>query len=229
MAPSATITEGNTNIPQNLNISDSGTVEVGKPFDTERFGELGITEMYFNGKYFWVVPSFPIEHSQPRRVHDQLGRGQTTECRVMPFEVPFEVGTSSSKMDTSDPTELVEALLDLYSVRRIAEEEGGTVPEEDAMPRAERVLRAMYQAAQRPYSIYPMPDGDISIDAHGPPGTKVVVVCDPDGGARCHTYISGAIDGREYDDSSVIPDPFIRQALARTQGQTQDLPTTASS
>ena len=126
-------------------------------------------------------------------------------------------GTSSRKMETSDPPDLEEALRDLYSVRRVAEEDGSVIPEEDALLGAERVLRAMYRTAPRPYAVYPMPDGDIAIDAHSPKGTKMVVMCDPDGSARCLVYINEEFDQREYDDASVIPDRFIREALKKTQ------------
>jgi hypothetical protein len=128
-------------------------------------------------------------------------------------------------MDASDPPDLVEALLDLYGVRRVAEENGGVLPEADALPGAERILRAMYRTAPRPYAVYPMPDGDIAIDAHSPQGTKVVVMCDPDGSARCLVYIDEEFDRREYHDPSVIPDSFIREVLNKTQAT----PATSSS
>ena len=128
-------------------------------------------------------------------------------------------------MDASDPPDLVEALLDLYGVRRVAEENGGVLPEADALPGAERILRAMYRTAPRPYAVYPMPDGDIAIDAHSPQGTKVVVMCDPDGSARCLVYIDEEFDRREYHDPSVIPDSFIREVLNKTQAA----PATSSS
>ena len=128
-------------------------------------------------------------------------------------------------MDASDPPDLVEALLDLYGVRRVAEENGGVLPEADALPGAERILRAMYRTAPRPYAVYPMPDGDIAIDAHSPRGTKVVVMCDPDGSARCLVYIDEEFDRREYHDPSVIPDSFIREVLNKTQAT----PATSSS
>ena len=119
--------------------------------------------------------------------------------------------------DASEPRDLMEALLDLYSAPKVAEEEGDVVPEEHALNNAERVLRAVYRAAPRPYSVYPMSDGDIAIDAHTPQGTKVIVMCDPDGSARCLVHIDGEFTQRNYDDLSIIPDRFIMDALERTQ------------
>ena len=121
------------------------------------------------------------------------------------------------KIDASDPPELIEALLDLYDAPRIAEEDGDIVPDRDTLIRAERILRAMYRTDPRPYSVYPMPDGDIAIDAHSPQGSKVVMMCDPNGGVRCLAYINGEFHSREYDDPGVIPDSFVRDALQKTQ------------
>ena len=127
------------------------------------------------------------------------------------------VDVLKANTDASEPPDLVEALLDLYDARKVAEEEGDVIPGEHALQNAERVLRAVYRAAPRPYSIYPMPDGDIAIDAHSPQGTKVIVMCDPDGSARCLVHIDGEFSQRNYDDPSIIPDHFIMDALERTQ------------
>lgn len=121
------------------------------------------------------------------------------------------------KIDASDPPDLTEALLDLYDAPRVAEEDGDIAPDRDTLLRAEDILRAMYRTDPRPYSVYPMPDGDIAIDAHSPQGSKVVVMCDPNGGVRCLAYINGEFDSREYDDPSVIPDLFVRDALNKTR------------
>ena len=127
------------------------------------------------------------------------------------------VDVLKANTDASDPPDLVDALLDLYGAPKEAEEEGDVVPEKHAIENAERVLRAVYRAAPRPYSVYPMSDGDIAIDAHTPDGTKVVVMCDPNGSARCLVHIDGEFSQQNYDDPSIIPDRFIMDALERTQ------------
>ena len=104
------------------------------------------------------------------------------------------------KIDASDPPDLAEALLDLYDAPRIAEEDGDVVPDRGTLLRAEDILRAIYRTDPRPYSVYPMPDGDIAIDAHSPQGSKVVMMCDSNGGVRRLAYINGEFDSREYDD-----------------------------
>ncbi len=124
-----------------------------------------------------------------------------------------------------DPPELVEALRDLHKLRRVAEEDGDVLPEKEALDRAESLLRAMFQVPSQSYDVYPLPDGDIAIDADTPRGTKVVIVSDHDGSARCLTYIDGQSDSREYGDPSVIPDSFIKEALTRASEQV--LPSTS--
>lgn len=113
-------------------------------------------------------------------------------------------------------THLKEAMDDLARVREEAAEEGWRIPSADTAQTAERVFRDMFSRAPRPYAIYPMPDGEIAIDAHSPHGTKVVVVCDAKGGARCLTYANGDFDSREHEDVSVLPDDFVKAALRKT-------------
>lgn len=130
--------------------------------------------------------------------------------------------SSSGHGDVSEPQDLQEALLDLYSLRTIAAEEGENVPNYDTLNLAERVLRAMYRVAPRPYAVYSMLEGDIAIDAHSPYGSKLVVICDASGSARCLLYIGDEFERREYHDPAEIPDKFIVDALNSTlSGETQ--------
>ena len=112
---------------------------------------------------------------------------------------------------------LEEAMSDLLGVKEEAEDEGWTVPDDATIAKAERVFGDMFSYAPRPYAIYAMPDGEIAIDAHSPQGTKVVVVCDAKGGARCLTYLDGDFDSREREDARALPDDFVRGALRKTE------------
>ena len=85
------------------------------------------------------------------------------------------------------------------------------------MKTAERVFGDMFGYAPRPYAIYAMPDGEIAIDAHSPHGSKVVVICDAKGGARCLTYSDGDFASREHRDASAFPDDFLKAALRKTE------------
>ena len=108
---------------------------------------------------------------------------------------------------------LEEAMDDLAHVREEAIEEGWQSPSADTVKTAERVFGDMFGYAPRPYAIYAMPDGEIAIDAHSPHGSKVVIVCAPNGGARCLVYFNGEFDSREYDAPGVLPDDFAKDAL----------------
>ena len=108
---------------------------------------------------------------------------------------------------------LKEAMDDLAHVQEEAAEEGWRVPSADTVKTAERVFGDMYSRAPRPYAIYPMPDGEIAIDARSPHGTKVVVICDAKGGARCLTYANGDFDSREHEDARALPDDFVKDAI----------------
>ena len=110
-----------------------------------------------------------------------------------------------------------EAMTDLLCVKEEAEEEGWSPPSADTMKMAERVFGDMFSYAPRPYAIYAMPDGEIAIDAHSPHGTKVLVICDAKGGARCLTYLNGDFDSREHEDARALPDDFVRDALRKTE------------
>ncbi len=127
------------------------------------------------------------------------------------WDVPSDETTSE------DPPDLVEALLDLHDCQRVAVEAARVLPESATVKTAERILRVLYGIAPRPYAVYPMPEGDIAIDAQSPLGTKVVVICGPSGSARCLVYINGEFERREYEDISGLPDAFIKESLGKTE------------
>ena len=137
------------------------------------------------------------------------------DTTLISLSPPDTGSTSADETVYRVPSDLEEALLDLYSCRRIAAEENLVPPSSDSVRNADRVLRAMYISAPRTYAIYPMPEGEVAIDAHTPRGTKVVVICGADGSAHCLTYIDGEFGRREYKDVSDVPDDFIRDALRR--------------
>ena len=114
---------------------------------------------------------------------------------------------------------LEEAMDDLAYIQEEAEEEGWQVPSANTIKMAERVFGDMFSYAPRPYAIYAMPDGEIAIDAHSPHGTKVMVICDAKGGARCLTYLNGGFGSREHEDARALPDDFVRDALRKTEAR----------
>ena len=81
------------------------------------------------------------------------------------------------------------------------------------MKRVERILTDMYRISPRPYAVYPLPDGEIVVDAATRYGTSLVLLCCPDGSAQCLTYIGDEYRTKDYADTGTLPDDFLRKAL----------------
>ena len=116
-----------------------------------------------------------------------------------------------------EPQALVEALMDLYYAPIDAEEEGHVLPEQSVLRLAEGILRRLHTVDPRPYSVYSMPDGEVTIDARTIEGTKVVVSCNPDGTARLLTYMDGEYEEECYQNPELLPDCRVREALRKTR------------
>lgn len=113
-------------------------------------------------------------------------------------------------------SDLSDALLELYAVQKVAKEDEDVAPTDDAVRRAERILRAMYRISPRYYSVYPAPDGEIVIDPLTKQGTSLVVLCNPDGSAECLTYIEEEYRKKNYSPDEMLPDDFVLKALQDT-------------
>ena len=148
---------------------------------------------------------------------DRLAEAQSTSDS--PF---FQMGTSSTFHRWAYPaehpdTDFLEALIDLNSVQAMAQEDGGVIPGHNAVKRAGRVLGAMYRISPRSYAVYPLPDGEIVIDAATRYGTSLVVLCNPDGSAQCLTYLGNEYCPKDYAHTGMIPDEFILRALLESR------------
>ena len=130
-------------------------------------------------------------------------------------EVVWEPAESASTA-TYGPRDLIEAMLDLHSVRRMAEEDDDVVPSDDTVERAKKVLEGLYRAFPRPYSVYPMMEGDIAVEAHTKPGTDVTVICDSDGSYRCLMYIDDEFRRIRFCELGEMFSPAVIDAFIRT-------------
>ena len=111
------------------------------------------------------------------------------------------------------------ALRDLDEVRAEAEEEGFPVPTEAAFQNARRLLREMHAMSPRRFEVYPMPDGEIAIDATNGRGSSVLLLCSSDGGALCSVNMAGAHRRARYATAETLPDGFVREAMAELERQ----------
>ena len=125
----------------------------------------------------------------------------------------------SASTETADgpPPELRDALRDLDEAKDEAREEGFPAPSDTALGDARRLLHAMYRMLPRRFEIDPMPDGEIAIHVPSGPGSSVILLCEPDGGALCLVNMNGRHRRARYSDTDLLPDGFVREALAESQ------------
>ncbi len=117
--------------------------------------------------------------------------------------------------------ELREVLADADECVAEAREEGFQVPADETIARAKELLQQLYRIRECRFEVYPLRAGEVAIDAPGPQGRSVLVVCEPDGGAVCSVNLDGCHRRAVYDACSaklVLPDAFVRQALEALDG-----------
>ena len=111
------------------------------------------------------------------------------------------------------PLNLADALADLHDVREEADEEEFTSPSGLALKNAERLLRDMYDILPCRYEVYPMPDGEIAIDAPMALGISIVAMCEPDGNVLCFVHTDRDKERRRFPIEE-LPNDFLRHALS---------------
>ena len=77
----------------------------------------------------------------------------------------------------------------------------------------------MYGISPRRFEVYPTPDGEIAIDAPGGPGRSILLLCDSDGGALCLVNMNGDHRRARYSTAGILPDGFVRDALAELENE----------
>lgn len=103
---------------------------------------------------------------------------------------------------------------DLADAKIEAREKEFPLPSDVALENAERLLRSMYEMTPRRFEVYPMPDGEIAIDAPGGFGRSVLLLCASDGSALCMVNRNGEHRQAQYSTAAVLPDAFLRESLA---------------
>ena len=94
-----------------------------------------------------------------------------------------------------------------------ARDEGFPVPSDAALANARRLLGKIDENSGRRIEVYPMPDGEIAVDASNGFGRSVLLLCDSDGGALCLVNMNGKHRRARYPDAGRLPDDFVRDAL----------------
>ena len=112
------------------------------------------------------------------------------------------------------PPNLADALADLYDAYEEAAEKEFTEPSGLALKNAESLLRAMYDILPCRYEVYPMPDGEITIDTPTSFGTAVIATCELDGSVLCFVHTEQDKRYRQFPFAE-LPNDFLRQGLLK--------------
>ena len=129
------------------------------------------------------------------------------------------LGTYATYGADNFPRPLIEALHDLDSVVEDAEDADYPVPEIIAFKNAELLLNDLYAISPRHYGVYPLSDGEISIDAPNGKGSSVWFICYSQGDISCLVNIKGKHRRARYSSLEGLPDGFIREAMAELENQ----------
>lgn len=182
------------------NLSPSGWPS---PVQFTRFSDALQPEVQLGEILFHLIP--PSSQGQP-----------TPSLSPLDWELLGEFLAHGTKRF---PTQLAEALHDLDEIFDEAKEEGYPTPGEATLNNAKRLLRDLYTISPRRFEVYPMPDGEVAIDAPNGRGSSVLLLCDSDGGALCLVNMKGKHRRARYSTTEALPDGFIREAIAELERQ----------
>ena len=164
-----------------------------------------------------VESSAPILAVEP---HDSI---EENACSSLPYgSDPYSIHPRDSATSTFDAflrlTEkayspiLSDAFHDLEQVDEEARDDGSPIPSHLAHRNAHRLLERMFRIERVRYSVYPLHDGEIVIEAKSAKGS-LLVVCRSDGRIGCSVRIERRSRTERYHDASSLPNGFMREAL----------------
>ena len=93
------------------------------------------------------------------------------------------------------------------------DEEGYDVPPDDVIEETRRIVNAMLRMCPREYDIYPMDDRRIAVEVDGGFGRRMLLLCEAGRTAICIVTVDRVSRRARYEDSSILPDGFITDAL----------------
>ncbi len=145
-------------------------------------------------------------------------RPPATANKPVDADMSFSREISACTIDRIDfggvhSPELQEALHDLDDADTEAREEDYPIPSDLARSNARRLLITLYAIFPHRFEVYPTQDGEMAIDATGGSGRSVLLLCESDGGALCLVNMNGRQRRARYQDTVLLPDGFIREAL----------------
>lgn len=139
------------------------------------------------------------------------------QAEIAHVELREAAEETQEKQDISNELftlELNDVLVDLQKVTDEACEEGFPVPSDIAIANSEQLIKNLYEISPGRYGVYPTQDGEIAIDVFNGKGSSVILLCDSAGGTLCLVNINGDRRRAHYSKINVLPDGFVREALA---------------
>ena len=115
---------------------------------------------------------------------------------------------------TTANLEAVEIAFDQIPVE--SAEAGHEPPPEDVVNEARRIVREMFRRWPREYDVYPMDERRVAVEVDGGHARKMLLLCEPGGSALCIVTVNRISRRARYEDSSMLPDGFVSDALGDT-------------
>ena len=127
--------------------------------------------------------------------------------------VPERSGERLVEAESGIHPDLGDALRELEEADEDAEENGWAPPSSSAYHNARTLLPRLYRLFPRRFSVYPLFDGEIALDATTQTRHSVVVICEADGSVLCLGFIHRRGLRAKYASASDLPDGFLREAF----------------
>ena len=118
-----------------------------------------------------------------------------------------------AEIDQTQDQGIADAIACLDDIASDAHDMGYQVPAVGVVAETRRILQEMHKYRSASYDAYSMSEGRVGIGVDGEFGKSMLVVCEPEGTALCVVTVNRVSRHARYDDSSFLPDDFVKQGL----------------
>lgn len=137
------------------------------------------------------------------------GSGRRVRCPAPPF---------TARCGKGGPPDLRDALQELNDSTRDAVDNGLPLPTAVTLKNAEAVLRRLYAIAPASYSVYPSPEGEMTIFDRPKLGHAIALHCAPEGGVLCVIVSPAHSELRTFNSVGDLTDRELRRAVDDMSG-----------